>query len=191
MMMKPLTTSDLWPLPAYEGVRDQFRKEVIEAKKDRRITVGPWMTFVFENRLTVKFQVQEILRIEKIAEPAQVAEELEGFNTMLPGEGELSATLLIELRGSDAEVKVELARLYGLGKHLWLEVGGRKLRGEMEAGREEPARGAAAVQYLRFKVPDAKALLKGPAALVVDHPAYSHRAELPDAVRRSLSQDLA
>jgi hypothetical protein len=190
-MMKPLTMSDLWPLPVYEGVRDQFRKEVIEAKKDRRVTVGPWMTFVFENRLTVKFQTQEILRVERITAPAQVSEELEGFNTMLPGEGELSATLLIELRGSDDEVKAELARLYGLGRHLWLEIGGRRLRGEMEPGREEPARGAAAVQYLRFKVPDAQALLKGPAALVVDHPAYSHRAELPDAVRRSLAQDLA
>ena len=189
--MKPLTMSDLWSLPAYQGVREQFRKEVIEAKKDRRITVGPWMAFVFENRLTVKFQTQEILRIEHISAPAQVAEELEGFNTMLPGEGELSATLLIELRGSDAEVKAELSKLYGLGRHLWLEVGGRRLRGEMEAGREEPARGAAAVQYLRFKVPDAQALLKGPAALVVDHPAYSHRVELTDATRRSLSQDLA
>src|SRR5439155_20898659 len=111
-MMKPLSTNDLWPLPVYEGVREQFRREVMAAKKDRRVTVGPVMTFVFENRLTVKFQVQEILRIERISEPAQVAEELEGFNTMLPGPGELSATLLIELRGTDPEVKAELSRLY-------------------------------------------------------------------------------
>lgn len=190
-MMQPLKTSDLWPLPVYEGVRNQFRKEVIEAKHDRRVTVGPWMTFIFENRLTVKFQVQEILRIERIDKPEQVAEELEGFNTMLPGPGELSATLMIELRGTDAEVKAELARLYGLRDHLWLEIAGKRLKGEMEPGREEPGRGAAAVQYLRFKIPDAQALLRGPAALVVDHPAYSHRAELADAVRRSLAQDLA
>lgn len=189
--MKPLSTNDLWPLEVYEGVRNQFRKEVIEAKKDRRVTVGPWMTFVFENRLTVTFQVQEILRIERIAKPEQVAEELEGFNTMLPGRGQLSATLLIELRGTDAEVKAELARLYGLSKHLWLEVKGRRLRGEMEGGREEPGRGAAAVQYVRFEVPDPKALLEGPAALVVDHPAYGHRVELADATRRSLAQDLS
>ena len=188
--MKPLTANDLWPAPVYEGVREQFRKEVIEAKKDRRVPVGPFMSFVFENRLTVKFQVQEILRAERITDPGQVAEEVEGFNTMLPGPGELSATLLIELRGSDAEVKEELSHLYGLSKHLWLEVGGKRLPGEMEPGREEPGRGAAAVQYLRFKVPDAQALLRGPAAIVIDHPRYNHRAGLSDGTRRSLAQDL-
>jgi uncharacterized protein DUF3501 len=188
--VKPLTPQDLWPLPVYEGVRAQFRAEVIEAKKHRRVSVGPYMTFIFENRLTVKFQVQEILRIEKIAGPAQVAEELEGFNTMLPGPGELSATLLIELTGKDEEVKAELVKLYGLGKHLWLEVAGRRIPGEMEAGREEEGRGAAAVQYLRFKVQDAQGLLHGPAFLLVDHPHYDHRVELPEAVRRSLAQDL-
>lgn len=189
--MKPLTPSDLWPLPVYEGVRDQFRKEVIEAKKHRRVTVGPYMTFIFENQLTVKFQIQEILRIERITGPEQVAEEVEGFNTMLPGPGELSATLMIELRGSDAEVKAELAKLYRLSEHLWIEVAGKRLKGEMEPGREEPGRGAAAVQYVRFKVPDAQALVRGPAALVVDHPAYPHREELSGDVRRSLAQDLA
>src|SRR5947209_9912793 len=122
--MRKLQVRDLWPLPIYEGVRDQFRREVIAAKEVRRVTVGPSMTFVFENRLTVKFQVQEILRAERIASDEQVREELEGFNTMLPGPGELSATLLIELSGSDAEVKAELARLTGLGDHMWLEVAG-------------------------------------------------------------------
>ena len=189
--MQPLTPADLWPLPAYEGVRDQFRKEVIEAKKRRRVTVGPWMTFVFENRLTVKFQVQEILRIERITQAAQVEEELQGFNTMLPGPGELSATLLVELRGSDAEVKAELSRLYGLSRHLWLTVGGQRAQGEMEPGREEPGRGATAGPYVRLTVPDAQAFARGPAALVVDHPAYAHRAELSEEARQSLAQDLS
>ena len=116
--MQPLQPKDLWPLPVYEGVRDQFRREVIEAKKDRRITVGPFMTFVFENRLTVKFQVQEILRAERMVDPEQIREELEGFNSMLPAAGELSATLLIELSGPDREVKAELAKLTGLGDHI-------------------------------------------------------------------------
>jgi len=188
--MKPLSTNDLWPNAVYETVRDQFRREVIEAKKDRRVSVGPFISFLFENRLTVKFQVQEILRAERITEPAAVAEELSGFNTMLPAPGELSATLMIELRGSDAEVKAELARLYGLSRHLFLEVKGRRAPIEMEPGREEPGRGVAAVQYVHVRVPDAQALLEGPAALVIDHPQYSHRAELPEAVRRSLWQDL-
>jgi hypothetical protein len=188
--MQPLTAKDLWPLPVYEGVRDQFRKEVIAAKRDRRLQVGPFMTFIFENRTTVKFQVQEILRIERISAPAQVDEEVEGFNSMLPGPGELSATLMIELTGSDAEVKQQLARLYGLRDHVWLELGGARLKGELEPDREEPGR-VSAVQYARFKVPDAQVLLRGPAFLVIDHPEYSHRRELPEAARRSLAQDLA
>ncbi|MCA1829515.1 MAG: DUF3501 family protein [Myxococcales bacterium] len=187
--MNPLSTNDLWPLPVYEGVREQFRREVIEAKKDRRVQVGPAMSFVFENRLTVKFQVQEILRIERIQDPAQVAEEVEGFNTMLPGEGELSATLMIELQGTDPEVKAALARLYGLRDHVWLETAGKRIQGFVEPGREEPGR-VSAVQYVRFKVPDPQALVKGPAAIVIDHPAYSFRTELTEPVRRSLAQDL-
>lgn len=187
--MEPLSARDLWPLPVYEGVRDQFRKEVIAAKKDRRVQVGPSMTFVFENRLTVKFQVQEILRVERITDPDQVVEEVEGFNSMLPGPGELSATLMIELLGSDAEVKAQLSKLFGLRDHVWLEVGGARSKGELEPNREEPGR-VSSVQYVRFRVPDAQALLRGPAALVIDHPQYAHRAELPDPVRRSLSQDL-
>lgn len=188
-MMQPLTAKDLWPLPVYEGVRDDFRKQVIDAKRDRRISVGPYMTLLFENRLTVKYQVQEILRVERITDPAQVEEEIEGFNTMLPGPGELSATLMIELSGPDAEVKEQLARLYGLRDNVYLEIAGKRIKGEVEPGREEPGK-VSAVQYVRFKVPGAQTLLKGPAALVIDHPAYSHRVEIPEAARRSLAQDL-
>ena len=186
--MRKLELKDLWPLPVYEGVRHQFRREVIAAKQARRVAVGPFMTFVFENQLTVKFQIQEILRIERITDEAQVREELEGFNTMLPGHGELSATLLIELAGSDSEVKAQLTRLTGLGDHLWLEVNGTRSRGSMEGGRDDGQR-VAAVQYVRFPV-EAAALQKGLAALVVDHPSYMHRQELPEAVRKSLAQDL-
>jgi hypothetical protein len=187
--MRKLELKDLWPLPVYEGVRHQFRREVIAAKQLRRVTVGPFMTFVFENRLTVKFQIQEILRAERMTDEAQVREELAGFNTMLPGNGELSATLLVELSGSDGEVKGELARLTGLGDHLWLETSGKRSRAAMEGGRDDGKR-ISAVQYVRFPARDAAALQKGPAALIVDHPAYTHRQELSDGVRRSLAQDL-
>jgi hypothetical protein len=187
--MQPLTPKDLWPLPVYEGVRDQFRREVIAAKEDRRVAVGPSMTFVFENRLTVKFQVQEILRIERITSEEAVREELEGFNGMLPGNGELSATLLIELRGSDEEVKAELAKLVGLREHVFLEVSGRRFAGELEPDRED-ARRVSAVQYVRFRAPPATVLREGPAALVIDYPAYAHRQELTAATRRALAQDL-
>jgi len=108
---------------------------------------------------------------------------------MLPGQGELSATLLIELTGSDRKVKEELAQLTGLGDHLWLGVRGARSRASMEVGRDDGQR-VAAVQYVRFPVEDARGLREGPAALVVDHPSYTHRQELPEAVRKSLAQDL-
>jgi len=187
--MRKLELKDLWPLPIYEGVRHQFRREVIAAKQARRISVGPFMTFVFENRLTVKFQVQEILRAERITEDAQILEELEGFNEMLPGGGELSATLLVELTGSDSEVKAQLARLTGLGDHLCLEVGRARCRATMEGGRDDGRR-ISAVQYVRFPVPDLALLRQGPASIVIDHPAYTHRQELSEASRNSLAQDL-
>lgn len=188
--MQPLTTTDLWPLPVYEGVRDQFRREVIAAKQQRRVAVGPFITLIFENRLTVKFQIQEILRVERITAPEAVREELEGFNEMLPGAGELSATLLIELQGEDAAVKAQLAKLSGLGDHVWLEVAGARTRGIFEDGRDDGQR-VSAVQYLRFGLGSREKLEAGPAALVIDHPEYRHRQELTEATRRSLAQDLA
>jgi Protein of unknown function (DUF3501) len=187
--MRKLEVKDLWPVRVYEGVRDQFRREVIAAKQARRVTVGPFVTFVFENRLTVKFQVQEILRAERIVGEDQVRAELEGFNTMLPAAGELSATLLIELSGSDRDVKAALARLTGVGEHLWLEIAGQRTRGTMEGGRDDGRR-VSAVQYVRFPVSDATVLQKGPAAIVIDHPGYTHRQELSEAVRAALARDL-
>jgi hypothetical protein len=190
--MQHLSTKDLWPLPVYEGVRDQFRKEVIAAKKDRRIEVGPAMTLVFENQLTVKFQVLEILRAERITAPEQVREELEGFNTMLPGEGELSATLMVAFTGSEAEVAAKLAALTGLGEHIHLELAGQRVRAIVEGGRDDGRR-VSAVQYLRFAVGNPAALLDlaQPARLSIDHRAYRHAGSLSEGMRRSLAQDLA
>jgi hypothetical protein len=188
--MQPLTTTDLWPLPVYEGVRDQFRREVIAAKQHRRVAVGPFISLIFENRLTVKFQIQEILRVERITAPEAVREELEGFNEMLPGAGELSATLLVELQGEDAAVKAQLAKLSGLADHVWLEVAGARTRAIFEGGRDDGTR-VSAVQYLRFLVGSREKLEVGPAALVIDHPEYRHRQELTEAARGSLAQDLA
>ncbi len=190
--MNPLTEKDLWPLPVYERVRDEFRREVIAAKQHRRVALGPVMTLIFENRLTVKFQVQEVLRVENISSPGGVAEELEGFNTLLPAPGELSATLMVELRGSEESVATELRRLTGLSDHLWLELGSRRIPARFDAGRDDGSR-ISAVQYVRFPVGDAARALSDPdqpAALVADHPHYAHRSALSDEVRRSLAADL-
>jgi len=186
--MQPLSKSDLWPLKLYDGMRDEFRRTVIAAKEHRRVSVGPYMTFVFENRLTVKFQVQEVLRVERIESPAGIEEELQGFNTMLPGPGELSATLLIELTGTDSEVKEKLARLTGLADHVWLEVDGRRVRGIFDPGRDDGRR-VSAVQYVRFPV-GGRIDPARPLAVSIDHPRYLHRAELPIEARRSIAADL-
>jgi hypothetical protein len=108
---------------------------------------------------------------------------------MLPGKGELSATLLIELNGTDAEVKAKLATLVGLRDHVFLDVAGERVRGVFDEGREDDRR-VSAVQYVRFRLPPGVDLREGPAVLGVDHPAYDHRQELSGAVRRALAQDL-
>jgi hypothetical protein len=190
--MQKLSQSDLWPLPVYETVRDQFRRDVIAAKKHRRITVGPYLTILFENRMTVKFQVQEILRVERISTAEAVREELEGFNEMIPERGELSATLMIELVASEADVAAQLRKLTGLSQHVWLEAGGARVPAAFDQGRDDGRR-ISAVQYVRFAAGPLRAALleeSKAAALVVDHPAYLHRAELTMDARRSIAADL-
>lgn len=190
--MQPLTVQDLWPLPVYEGVRDEFRREVIAAKQHRRVHVGPFITLIFENRLTVKFQVQEILRAERVIVPDAVAEELEGFNGMLPARDELSATLMIELTGAEPDVAAQLEKLIGLSQHVALDLGGVRHMARFDAGRDDGRR-ISAVQYVRFPMAGARGQLvdrSQPAWLIVDHPSYQHRTEIPEGVRRSLAADL-
>jgi Protein of unknown function (DUF3501) len=190
--MQPLTAQDLWSLPVYEGVREQFRREVIAAKQHRRVHVGPVMTLIFENRLTVKFQVQEILRAERVTAPQAVADELEGFNSMLPARDELSATLMIELTGSEPEVAAELRKLIGLSQHVLLEFGATRRVAHFDEGRDDGHR-ISAVQYVRFPMAGARELLLDidqPAHLVVDHPNYQYRTALTEGVRKSLAADL-
>ena len=189
--MKPLVETDLWPLPVYEQVRDEFRRTVIAEKQHRRIFVGPFMTFVFENRLTVKFQVMEILRVEKVTDAAHVAEELEGFNTMLPPPGGLSATLMIELRGAEDAVKAELAKLVGLHEKVRLEIDGVKIPAVFDEGRDDGTK-ISAVQYVRFPLGSSAGKLSSASTidLVIDHPAYAHRTSLTAEQRRSLAADL-
>jgi hypothetical protein len=194
MITHPLTEQDLWPLPVYEQVRDEFRSKVIEHKKDRRVTVGPFMTFVFEDRLTVKFQTMEILRAEKLTRPQDVREELDTFNTMLPGPRELSATLLIELTDESA-AKETLRRLIGLTGAVFFEAAGARAQAQFDPGREDAEKGRlAAVHYLRFPLAEAQAqALKAgaPARLVIEHPEYRHALDLPARTAASLASDLA
>jgi hypothetical protein len=190
-----LTLADVLDLRAYERVREDYRARIIARKRDRRVAIGPFMTLVFECVDTVRFQVQEMARAEKIISDEAIQVELDIYNRLLPGEGELSATLFIELT-SDAGLREWLPRLVGIERRL-----GVSLDGEVVASVPEAEHAAAltrdtltpAVHYVRFGFTDAQVAAFGDAeevALVATHPAYEARTDLPAAVRRELLGDL-
>lgn len=125
--MKPLTLADVLNLYEYEKVREERRRRIIELKTVRRVAVGRYLSFVFENRDTVWFQIQEMCRVERIVDEARIADELEVYNTLLPGPGELSATMLIEIPDA-GQIKTVLDALLGIDRSecIRLEVGDRK-----------------------------------------------------------------
>jgi hypothetical protein len=190
-----LTLADLLDLRAYERVREDYRARVIVRKRDRRVALGPVMTLVFECVDTVRFQVQEMARAEKIISDEGMQVELDIYNRLLPGEGELSATLFIELTTEDA-LRKWLPRLVGIERQL-----GIALDGEVVASVPEADHAAAltretvtpAVHYVRFGFTPAQvAAFRDDAdvALVATHPAYAARTELTGAVRQELLGDL-
>jgi hypothetical protein len=165
---------------------------VIEHKRPRRVSVGDRVTLVFEDRQTVLFQIQEMLRVERITAPEKVAEEVEVYNDLIPDAGELRATMFVEV-ADPSRIATVLNELRGLRERVVLEVGPHRVRPETVAGRadDDPL---AAVEYLKFRVPPAAvaALRAGaPAALATDHPRYAHRAPLADETRRALLEDLS
>lgn len=194
--MKKIEPSDLKNLHEYELIRDDWRKTVIETKARRRILLGPKMSLVFENRLTVLNQIQEMCRAERIVKPDAVQQEIDVYSELLPGDRELSATLLIEIT-EERRVQPELDGLIGLttGRHVWLEAGGRKVWARFLEGQSREDR-IAAVQYVRFPVgsepaaAEALASGSGPVVLGVDHPAYRATVELPAVTRHELARDL-
>jgi len=199
--VRKVELSDVKDLVAYEKVRDSVRARTIELTKDRRISVGDRLTFLFENRDTVLFQIQEMVRTERIVQPAKIQEEVDSYNALVPGADELSATLFIEIpelvRMTSAQVREAVNRFQGLDKDgvIWLRIRPDvSLPAHFEEGHSKEEK-MAAVHYLRFAVPPAgRAALADasrPAALVVDHPNYRAEAPVPAALRAELLKDLA
>jgi hypothetical protein len=193
--MDKLQLSDVLNFFEYEKVRAERRQHVIELKRPRRVNVGPHLSFGFENRDTVLFQVQEMCRVERIADEAKIQDELDVYNALLPGPGELSATMFIEIEDKDA-IQPILDRFMGIdvGSHVWFQVGrGHAVAGEFESGHSDEEKGKiSAVHFVRFRfaAEAARAFPGGPVALVVDHPAERSRVELPAETRAALSRDL-
>ena len=120
--MKRVSLDDLMGLPAYEKVRPRFRQEIIEFKKNRRLPVGDRISLVFENRRTVVFQIQEMMRAEKITDLDKIREEVDVYNTLIPDSNELSATLLIEME-EQTKIREHLLKCLGIDETVYLKIG--------------------------------------------------------------------
>jgi hypothetical protein len=190
--MRKLTLSDIVDLVAYERERPGFQARVIALKKRRRVPVGDCITLVFENRETVRFQVQEMCRVERIVRPEAIQAEVDVYNSLIPDEGELSATLLVQLDNA-REIRELLERLVGVNETVFLEVNGSRIQAKFDSGTFREDR-VAAVHYLRFRLPlEAIRAFRSEGreiALLIDHPGYRARTVLSDEVRRALAEDL-
>jgi hypothetical protein len=190
--MQKLTRADIRGPKIYAAIRDDLRKRVIELKRVRRVSVGPQITLVFENRATMIFQIEEMCRVEGIAEGEKIQEEIDVYNRVLPDAGQLAATLLVEIT-DEAQIATTLERLVGLQDHVWLVVGGERVKAEFDPEQFASDK-LAAVQYLKLTLDAAaqKALrTEGTAvAVAIDHPNYRHETRMSEDSRKSLAADL-
>jgi hypothetical protein len=192
--MKPITADEVLNLVDYERIREARRASLIELKRPRRVAVGRYLSFVFENRETVWFQIQEMCRVERIVDEAKVAAEIEVYNTLLPRPGELAATVLIEIADA-SQIKPVLDKLLGIDTrdYVRMEIGPHLVVGRFESGHSDEDLGRlSAVHFVRFALPPAarRVFRETEVALVVDHPNERARVVLSADTRRALAADL-
>ncbi len=191
--MRKLAVSDIKDLREYERERDAFRSEIIAMKKRRRLSLGDLLSIVFENAFTMRFQIQEMARAEKMLRDEQIAHEVETYNQLLPEPGELSGTLFIEIDDSDA-LRSWLPRLVHIEDHVHFIVGDRTVSArEEDAERLTREDVTSAVHYLKFAFTpeERRAFADGPVRLVVDHPEYQADVTLTTEQRSELVGDFA
>lgn len=193
--MRKLTRADLYGLEKYAELRPEFRRKVMAHKKNRHVALGPNVMLMFEDRLTMQYQVQEMLRIERIFEPEGIEDELATYNPLIPDGGNWKATLMVEFPDIE-ERKLALARLIGIETRVWVRVNGFEpvfaiADEDLERETEEKT---SAVHFLRFELtPRMVAAAKEGASISVgvDHEHCLHQVDpLPDDIRRSLVADL-
>ena len=189
-----LTRDDLWSLEEYAGRRAEFRQQVLGHKKLRQVALGPHATLYFEDQLTMHYQVQEMLRVERIFEAAEIEEELEAYNPLIPNGSNWKATFMIEY-GDVEERQRALANMGGIEETVWVQVGdGTKAYAianeDMERTRDSKA---AAVHFMRFELSDQDLaeLRQGAAVhMGLDHASLANSVTLEAAVREALCKDL-
>ena len=191
-----ITRESLMGLETYAKTRIEFRKQVMEHKKNRSVYLGNHVTLLFEDEMTLRYQVQEMLRIEKIFEEEGIQSELDAYNPLCPEGSNFKATMLIEY-GNVAERKVALAKLIGIEDRLFIQVEGqaRVYAIADEDLERETAEKTSAVHFVRFELtPEMKSALKSGAQMMVgcDHPNYPvHLEELPQETLAALLKDLS
>jgi len=170
--MRKVRLEDIAGPARYAEMRDEFRRRIIELKRNRRIPLGDRVTLVFENFDTVLFQTQEMLHVERITDLDRVREEIDVYNQLLPNENELSATILIEITDKE-RIATELNKLIGIDEHVFMRVGDETFRATFEPGRSTEEK-LSAVQYVRFPLsPSAARTFGEPGTEVeirVEHP---------------------
>jgi hypothetical protein len=191
--MQKIELSDVKNIAEYEKMREEFRKRVIEAKKHRRVSVGPHMTFVFENRTTVLFQIQEMMRTERLVHDEAIQHEIETYNRLLPDENELSATLLVEIREKD-QIRPVLDSLVGLNRDsAFLVIGDTEIPTEFDEEQSSDDR-ISAVQYVKWKLSDVDIermrLGAVDVSLLIRHKNYHHFTRFTDEQRQEIVRDL-
>lgn len=193
--MKKLTRQDLFSLESYAKMRAEFRARVMAHKKDRQVAIGQHATLYFEDALTVQYQVQEMLRVERIFEEDGILAELEAYNPLIPDGGNLKATFMLEYPDL-AERQQALALLVNVEDRVWLRVEGCAAvwSAADEDLERETAEKTSSVHFLRFELTPAmvKAVKQGAGiGMGIDHPAYRYGIDaVPASVRRSLAADL-
>jgi len=177
--MNKVSLEDIMGISAYEKVRENFRRRIIELKQKRRVAVGNKASLVFENRDTVIFQIQEMVRAERITDLDKIREEIEVYNGLIPEPGELSATLFLEIE-DQTHLRDELLRFLGIDEVLFLQVGNHGIHARFDEGRSKEDK-ISAVQYVRFPfTSEAISAFAGPevAELRIDHENYRASARI-------------
>jgi Protein of unknown function (DUF3501) len=190
---REVTRDHIIPMTEYARTRRERRQAIGELKRRRRVEVGPFATFYFENYDTMLQQIHEMLYVEKGGED-QIRDELAAYNPMIPQGSELVATVMLEIDDPTRRANL-LAGLGGIEEHIFLEVGGQRIAGSPDKDRENtnPDGKASSVQFVWFRFsPEQIARFKTPGARVLagfDHPNYAHMAVMPEPVRAALAED--
>lgn len=194
--MAAITRDSLMSLETYAKSRNEFRERVLAHKKARTVHLGEHVTLLFEDELTIRYQIQEMLRIEKVFEEAGIQDELDAYNPLIPDGSNFKATMLIEYEDVETR-RSALASLIGIESRVWVEVKGSPkvyATADEDLPRENEVK-TAAVHFLRFELgPERVAALRRGAALGmgVDHPAYATSIPVvPEATRAALLADFA